>query len=292
MKSIALFFLCGILLSSCLKSDENKTSSGGTAEVTATTPVKWSASALSGGGLDIKIGDDIINGFVAADLDGSGRNPVEQMMKQWNDSTSAMNFFRLSAGSTTNKDLDSISSYLNDGELGVYRSDTWITGVSSQALAITAYKAFHRNAGTSDHHLEIVHADVILNYRDYDFTTDSSDNFFYDFQSVVLHELGHAIGLKHVESSSTNSVMRPYLGRSDVSRSISSYDANSVQSLYGVSALGSSSFLVAAQSKPTQFELPKDARESKDGSVIGVIELRADGECRHYLEGKLTHSHR
>ncbi len=291
VKSIALILLCGLILSSCLKKEEAKSSSGGAAEVTATTPVKWSASAFNGGGLDFKVGNDLANTFAGGDYDENDHHPVEQMMKKWNESSNALDFFRLDITTVSNKDLDSVSSYLNDGELGVYRSDNWISGVSSQALAITAYKAFHRNSGTSDHHLEIVHADIIINYRDYNFTTDSNDNFFYDLHSVLLHEMGHALGLKHVENNSINSVMAPYLGRSDVSRELTNHDKTTVQSLYGLSSLKASPFMVAALSTPSKFELPKDARESEDGAIIGVIELRADGECRHYLEGKLTQSH-
>jgi len=289
LKNTLFSLLLSLTTTSCFKVEGEKQSSGGSATVTATTPTKWSASALGASGLNFKISDDIENGFVAGDLVG-GLNPVEQMMKAWNDTSSSISYFDLSAPQAVNKQYGTYQEYLNDSEFGVYRSDSWVSGVSSQALAITAYKAFPRNAGTSSYHLEIVHADVIMNYRDYDFTMDSNDNLRYDFHSVVLHELGHALGLKHVESFSTNSVMYKYLGRSDVQRSPTTYDDNTVSSLYGVS----SSLAAAAVVKdiPTQYELPSDARRNEDGSVTGLIELRADGECRHYLGDKLTHSHK
>ena len=291
------------MTTSCLKEGSTKQSSGASVPFNSeTTPVRWSTSSLIGG-LDVRIGDSLKNSFVNADLDGSGHDPIEQMFKQWNAASSSLTYFKVPATTITNQDYGNLDSYKNDGVLGIYRSDTWIAGVSAQALAVTQYIGFRRNAGSSNEYVELTHADIIINYRDYNFSTNANSTIDYDLHSVVLHELGHFIGLGHVNSFSTNSVMQPYLGIMDSQRTITSYDISSGQSLYGVSALVAASNLSVVTGQmttasgpnpnlnPNLKKLPKSAREKSDGEIHGLIELRADGECHHYENGTLTHRH-
>lgn len=290
--------LVGLMtLTSCLKEGSNRKASGGSSTFNSeTTPVRWSTAALNGG-LDVQISTDISNTFVGADNDSSGRNPIEQMFNNWNQASS-LTLFKLPANTVSNKDTGDLNSYKSDGVLGIYRSDSWFSNVSSQALAITQYFGYRRNTGTSSEYVELFHADIILNYRDYNFSTDSTSGT-YDLSSVVLHELGHFVGLGHVKTYSTPSVMQAYLGMSDEVRSLFSYDRSSLQSLYGVSSLSPApSGFQAITSASTSDriiegpkELPTSARETSNGEIHGVIELRADGECRHYLNGELHYSH-
>lgn len=283
-----------ILGTSCLKEGSNRKSSGASTPFNSeTTPVRWSNSALIGG-LNVQIGDSLANNFVAADLDGSGDDPIEQMLKQWN-GASSLTFFKVPAATVTDPGYNSLNSFKSDGVIGIYRSDSWFSNVSSQALAVTQYFGHRRNMGTSSEYVELFHADIIINYRDYNFSTDASSNSEYDLPSVVLHELGHLIGLKHVSSYSTSSVMQPYLSIFDSVRTISNYDKSSVQDLYGVTPLSTTQgyqVTTSAVAKSTGPKiLPKGARESDDGVVRGVIELRADGKCHHYENGHRVHVH-
>lgn len=286
-------------LTSCLKEGTNRKASGGSSSFNSeTTPVRWSTASLNGG-LDVQISSDISNTFVGADNDSSGRNPIEQMFNNWNQASS-LTFFKVPANTTTNKDTGDLNSYKSDGVLGIYRSDNWFSNVSSQALAITQYFGYRRNEGTSSEYVELFHADILLNYRDYNFSTDSTSGT-YDLASVILHELGHFVGLGHVKTYSTASVMQAYLGMSDEVRNLFSHDRSSVQSLYGINALSAapSGFQAITSASTTSDdriiegpkELPSSARELDNGQIHGVIELRADGECRHYLNGELHYTH-
>lgn len=287
--------IIGVLaITSCLKQEATKRSSGGSTPFNAeTTPVKWSSAALSGG-LDVRVDSALANDFVAADLDNDGHNPIEQMLKQWN-SASSLNYFRLPAATTSKSNKGNLDNFKNDGVLGVYRSDSWFSNVSGQALAVTQYFGYRRNTGTASEYVELYHADVIINYRDYNFSTDANSNNDYDLHSVVLHELGHFIGLNHVNSFSISSVMQPYLSIFDSVRTISSYDKTTAQNLYGVGALqanpGFQVMALAVTKDNSPKVLPKSARDIGSGEVRGVIELRADGKCHHYENGKKVHVH-
>ncbi len=56
--------------------------------------------------------------------------------------------------------------------------------------------------------------------------------FFHDIYTVALHEVGHALGLDHLEITVPNAVMNPTYG--GARRLLSQDDINGIQSLYGI----------------------------------------------------------
>jgi len=247
--------------------------------------MRWPSSSFSGAGISLVVGDDLSNEFAPADYI-SGLSPAEQMQNAWNESMSSKTFFSLPASTTSNKEYSDLGDYY-DNEFGIYRHSTWFDNVSSSALAITQFFGIRKNTGTSSEYLEFVHADIIMNFRDFDFSTDSSDPTTYDIHSVLLHEVGHFLGLVH-QSSTASSVMRPYLDIAGNERELYSLDKDTISYIYnnfGVSSLESdldsgTSITVGAIARPTvQIER-------------GVIELHADGTCHHYLNNKLQKVHR
>lgn len=288
MRSIlnqALIFISMISVFSCgLGESEKRGLNAGLAPFDPnTSPVKWSSGSI-GGGLNIKVSTSFTDDFVAGDLDGNGKNPMEQMMESWNDSTTNFTFFNTSGLTTSNKEYASLSTYKSDGEFGIYKSNSWYTNVSSSALAITQYFGYRRNAGSASEYVELYHADIIINYRDHSFTLDSTDTSRYDLHTVVLHELGHFIGLGHESNYSSDAVMLPYLGRSESKRSLRTKDVDNIRSLYNVNSLTAGSYAIKSKNL-------FNSSDSEPEEVRGVIELRANGKCHHYINQKLTHIH-
>jgi hypothetical protein len=250
-------------------------------------PIRWPDATVSssGSGMNLRHSTDIDLDFVAGD-EVAGLDPVEQMMKAWNNALVGKKFFTVPVTSTTsNKEYVSLSSY-NDGELGIYKHNGWFTNVSSSALAITQFFGVRRNAETSSEFIEMTHADIIFNYRDFDFKTDPADTSMYDFHTVLLHELGHFIGLGH-NTSTSSSVMYPFLTASDIHRSLFAADISSLDANYDLSAgaLTATGFNAGAISDPNFVS-------QKEGEVVqGIIELRSDGSCHHQINGNVTLIH-
>jgi hypothetical protein len=253
-----------VTFSSCLKEKAvNKVSRspGSSNPISPDTPVRWGTSALSSG-LDLKIHSDF-----SADV-----SEIEQQMTDWNNSTSSFTFFRVTANTASKTISNDLNSY-NDSELGIYKKQApWFSNVSNQALAITQYFGIQRNG-----FIEIIHADIIVNEDNFNFSNDANDNANYHLPSVILHELGHFIGLPHESDFSIQSVMSPFLGSTDSFSGIFSRDVSAARSLYSVSSLSTLSMI----SPNPDYGQP----------VHGIIELRSNGNCVHKVDNKVVHTH-
>ena len=164
----------------------------------------------------------------------------------------------------------------HDNEMGIYFSPAWFPELSSNTLAVTQFFGTRRNVGTPFEFIEISHADIIVNYRDYDYVWDNSKegNFGqFDLPSVIIHEMGHFLGLRH-EKSDELAVMQDSLGRFHRYRDLYTPDTQAMQELYQNSEL-------------TTSEVPTALKFSPDESqpVRGILKLKADGTCVHDLNG-------
>lgn len=271
-------------------------------------PLKWRESALP---LTVKVHSDFQS---LQAMDGSSDNLpaagaddglygdydlMEEMQKAWNDADDSRTFFQLGHGQAAEYDPYTKLDDYYDGEIGIYVTENWYSSVGSGVLAITSYFAEQR----SDY-LRMVHGDIIVNFRDYYFTFEKDraqeDSTFYDLPSVILHELGHLIGLKHTTSSSVSSIMYPQLGSSEVKRTLGYYDALTVENLYdnntqalrSASVKSSASTAESSKESYDDYESEEDEDENPPKLIHGYIELRTDGNCNHYQDGKLIDQHK
>jgi len=223
-----------------------------------------------------------------ADFTGSdfinGLNPLEQVAKEWNQASSQKTFFQVPFTQTSVTGYNSLSEF-RDSEMGIYKSHQWFNNVSSNALAITQFYGFVRSDNQLGQYIDLIHADIIFNYRDFgnEFSMQTTSFFGYDVPTILLHEMGHFLGLCH--DSTHTSVMRPYYV--STKRTLYDYDKTKITDLYvnnRISNFTSSKALIASKSVVSP-KLP-------EGELVsGVIEYKSSGKCHHYINGKEVYVH-
>lgn len=234
--------------------------------------------------LNVYVSEEFENDFVGFYDSETEKNPIEQIQQTWDASVSGKQFFNLDLAYVDNYQPSSMDGF-DDNEIGIYKSHTWYSDVSSGALAVTQFYALRRNIGTSNEYLDMQHADIVLNYSNYSFTMDENNNQDFDLLTVVSHELGHLLGLGHIDFN--EAVMNSFLSKSEVKRELFSLDENAIQNLY---EQGSSSSSFSSNLLPS-FSTAGGPHPDEGERVQGMIELMADGTCRHYENGHLTHQH-
>lgn len=168
-----------------------------------------------------------------------------------------------------------------DSTLGLYKSDTWFSEFGSNALAVTQYFV---NPSTGN----VVHADIFFNFKDFGSGfSKTGPGFRYDLGTIALHELGHLLGICHVEG--VESVMNPNYYKEQ--RDLYLYDSALIQNKYAhivdyqSQALSSGKQnAIGVVRKPTKAEL--------DNEIRAIIELNANGDCNHYVDGVLVEHHK
>ncbi len=225
--------------------------------------------------LDLRISSEIKNDYTGADLVG-GLNPLEQMAKVWNDPFPVEKaLIKTTFGIAATTGYDSTEKF-RDSEIGIYKSHTWFSNVSSNALGITQFFGIVATDPTLGTYIKLTHADIIMNYRDYGthFTMKA-----YDVPTIVLHEMGHLLGLCH--QITKDSIMAPYYD--NVQRSLKTFDTAIIQDLYGTA--NRTNISAMTNTKPTNISAPIGTE------ISGIIELRSNGECIHKINGKEVFKH-
>lgn len=129
---------------------------------------------------------------------------------------------------------------LQDDYLGLFKMTSWnFTGIENNVLAFT---------GVASQNNWIIHADILFNFAKYTFMnidtglTPAEQNSI-DYQSVLVHELGHFLGLGHVctpndtdncSGMDADSVMLKTLTKGSKRRAISPGDVQRIKTLYGI----------------------------------------------------------
>lgn len=260
------------------------------------TPMKWSDQSLSNTGLNIYVSQDIIDDFNPVDYEDD-KNPIQQALQEWNTSISSKTLFNIDSASDENaissdQKIDLLE--YKDNIFAIYKHDYWFDDISPSALAITQFFGKRVNSGTASEYLELIHADIIVNYKNFEFEVGPTSFETYDLNSVILHELGHFLGLNH-SSYHEDSVMVPYLDVNTEKRELFDYDDQSIQDLYGKSAgaLSSSNASSFTLGRLKSKEVIEESSTSNDDEEIisGIIELQASGECVHYINGHEVSRH-
>tara|TARA_B100001971_G_scaffold111191_1_gene102067 strand:+ start:8835 stop:9629 length:795 start_codon:yes stop_codon:yes gene_type:complete len=255
MKKLLLTFTL-MLLASCEPPTQATIKASSSAASSAMAPSKWPASAFP---LKVK---------VSTDFSDDEKFAIQDMGDAWNDSVNYQETFIDDDGDTAPKS-NNLNSYV-DSLIGVYKLSSWPSELPQTALAVTQIYGTRKNIGRSSEYIRIDHADILINYDNFDFTTDYS--WGYDLQTIVLHEMGHLLGLYHDKSSVNESVMFPTITRSVNNRYPHTRDINNLKSKYGLSGSATSNaFRMPASTKAL------DTESDNEEEVIIQFEIMADG---------------
>jgi hypothetical protein len=254
--------LHSILLLALLACNASKTQNTSTGAINASAPYKWTATFPR-------------TMAVSQDFDANEHTAIQLMSTAWKSSVSNTVTW-ISYGADTSEVALTNLDALYDGVMGIYKSAHWPSNLPGSALAVTQIFGRRYNTGSSTEFVNIEHADILVNYDFYTFdTVDAGPG--YDLRTVVLHEMGHFLGLQHKASSSnsTLSIMYPSIGSTEAKRAPKSLDISDISSKYGIA---SSSANPAAMAQRVKYEI----KSGDVGEPVKIIyELHADGKCVH-----------
>jgi hypothetical protein len=222
----------------------------------------------------------LLNVKVSSGFLSSEQEAARTMMEEWNLSNSDLTFFKTDEiTNTDNYEPSNVLSY-RDNVLGIYKSSQWFDNVSPSALAITQFFGIRRDVGTIAERIELIHADIIVNYSYFNFSTSGNiDGSNYDLASVLLHELGHFLGLPHQSDIYSDSIMHPYMSTYDIERSTYIKDREDLDDNYYIPGVESDNSAVRAIASTGRALPPRE----NDEIVYGIFELQSNGRCHHRI---------
>ena len=107
-----------------------------------------------------------------------------------------------------------------DGLNVIYFLNTWEANLTNEQARTTIYWSANR----------ITEADILVDAKNFTFSISDGTPGEVDFQSLLVHEFGHAMGLKHV--TSVSSVMVPTLAYDFLRRTPQQLDLKSLKCEY------------------------------------------------------------
>tara|TARA_B100001094_G_C18175534_1_gene797658 strand:+ start:1444 stop:2301 length:858 start_codon:yes stop_codon:yes gene_type:complete len=173
----------------------------------------------------------------ASNLSESQKIHLFAAMKRWEWATGKILFDYYGEHDKQGDDFTDLYSSLNDNINGHYLDYNWSkTKKPVYVLATTIWNNSRRAS-------QINTADIRFNTQNYIIgdsleISATDDKEVVDMQSLALHELGHFLGLAHVDESVDNlSIMNPslYIGEGLTSRTLSREDIQRIQTIYGCS---------------------------------------------------------
>jgi len=272
MKS-ALLLIAITVLPACVPSQEIKEATPG--NINKNAPYIWADTQPFP--VDLKYSDS----FSTQEIQN-----ITEMSAAWRTAVENKKIFfnhtQTEEKSSPTLNLDSLG---DDGIFAIYKINPWPEELPGSALAVTQLFGRRHNIGSSSEFVRIEHADILINDT-YHFLTDDTGNG-YDFKTVILHEMGHFLGLLH---KTGDSIMNDSIVVGINRRSPTQIDAHDIAKKFNISLSTVLPLSRVASSAARKTEYLPQAGDAGT-SVRIIMELRADGECVHKENGTETQRH-
>jgi hypothetical protein len=218
-----------------------------------------------------------LNLSISSDFSVNETSAIIDTANNWTTSTGNNNQLFDTSANTTEKNTINLNSFQDD-VMGIYKVTAWPSDLPQTALAVTQIFGIRRNIGSSSEIIEMTHADILVNYQNFSFST--TNGFGYDLQTVVLHEMGHFLGLYHDDSSKENSVMYPTISRFVTNRTPKDSDILNLSNKYGLSGHG----VVQAGARRLMASVKSSDEEiGKSEEVVIHFEIHPNGVEHLYI---------
>ena len=214
------------------------------------------------GGITVSISQDFSDESDIYQYNEDGVHVFETMAKRWDDAVPWLDFFSYPFEIVNNVEYQTDRDY-RDNQMGIYNSTSWLINDETDILAATNYFGIPRG-----NYLQLTHVDIIVNSKHHKFSFDPFEWNKYYLPCIILHELGHLIGLPH--SKDMGSVMYESTTVNNSQCDLSFFDISDVRKKYHYNG-----------HLADVIKTPLMQNEQHGEIFYGTHKLRADGSCSH-----------
>ncbi len=169
-----------------------------------------------------------INLKVSDNLDSDSQTLINDALNEW-ERVGKKDFFQPLETTHSHSFSNLIDYYEQDRFVqGIYLAKNKIQDMNDASLAVAQIIYYADTTSSSTPFYHIVHTDIIINGYDYTFSTDRWDDTTYYIMTLVLHEVGHVLGLAH----QSKGIMYPSMSTMDKLETLSSFEADLLQEKY------------------------------------------------------------
>jgi hypothetical protein len=226
---------------------------------------------------------------LSSDFSDAEATNITDMTAEWKTAlNNQVTFFSISNKvSDISNNVSDLKS-LNDDVMAVYKTQNWPADFPGSALAVTQIFGRGYNIGTASEYNVMYHADILINYT-YTFRTDSAGSG-YDLQTVVLHELGHFLGLAHAAVTADKrdtTIMYPSIRSWEDKRVPQTLDTDNIAGKYSLTKTPAPS----GATRSTESHQYRPLNNDPGQEVHVIMELHANGDCIHKVNGAISKRH-
>jgi hypothetical protein len=165
---------------------------------------------------------------ISNNFDLRSQTVAQVALYEW-ERASNIDFFT-ELGTIPNLNLTKLSDYYYKDKYvnGIYLAQGPVDDLQAPNLAVTQIIFYTNKDNPQKPFYQILHTDIVLNGHEYEFTSSPFDNGAYYLLTLILHEVGHVLGLGHEYQG----IMYPSMSTLDKQETLTTFDENLIQEKY------------------------------------------------------------